>query len=105
MGKYKSIFLESFVGTSGALGALAVSLLIGMAFGIPGLILVAREQKKAKGDQNMALLVFGFILMISQPNSSEIFLRLCIPASVIGKLSSTVTKRGFISMTSLIMCV
>jgi len=64
MGKYKSIFLESFVGTSGALGALAVSLLIGMAFGIPGLILVAREQKKAKGDQNMALLVFGFILMI-----------------------------------------
>lgn len=64
MGKYKSIFLESFVGTGGALGALAGSLLIGMAFGIPGLILVAREQKKPKGDQNMALLVFGFILMI-----------------------------------------
>jgi hypothetical protein len=64
MGKYKTIFLESFTGAGGALGALAGSLLIGMAFGIPGLILVAREQKKPKGDQNMALLVVGFILMI-----------------------------------------
>jgi hypothetical protein len=64
MGKYKSIFKESAAGGAGFLAAFSGALLIGMAFGIPGLILVAREQKKPKGDQNTALLVFGFILMI-----------------------------------------
>jgi hypothetical protein len=64
MGKYANIFKESAAGGAGFLAAFSGALLIGMAFGIPGLILVAREQKKPKGDQNMALLVFGFILMI-----------------------------------------
>jgi hypothetical protein len=64
MGKYSNIFKESAAGGAGFLAAFSGALLIGMAFGIPGLILVAREQKKPKGDQNMALLVFGFILMI-----------------------------------------
>lgn len=64
MGKYKKIFLESFAGAGGALSALAGAVLLGMAFGIPGLILVAREQKKPKEDRNTFLLVLGFILMI-----------------------------------------
>jgi hypothetical protein len=64
MGKYANIFKESAAGGAGFLAAFSGALLIGMAFGIPGLILVAREQKKPKGDQNMALLVLGFILMI-----------------------------------------
>jgi hypothetical protein len=63
MGKYKSIFLESFAGAGGALGAVASSLLIGLAFGIPGLILVTKENKKPKSSRNMGLLVIGFILM------------------------------------------
>lgn len=63
MGKYKSIFLESFAGAGGALGAVASSLLIGLAFGIPGLILVTRENKKPKSRRNMGLLVLGLILM------------------------------------------
>jgi hypothetical protein len=63
MRKYKSIFLTSFVSTGGALGAISGAFLLGLAFGIPGLILVTRENKKAKEDRNMALLVFGFILM------------------------------------------
>jgi hypothetical protein len=63
MGKYKSIFLESFAGTGGALGALATSLLTGLAFGIPGLILVTKENKKPKSRRNMGLLVLGLILM------------------------------------------
>jgi hypothetical protein len=64
MGKYANIFKESAAGGAGFLTAFSGALLIGMAFGIPGLILVAREQKKPKGEQNMALLVLGFILMI-----------------------------------------
>lgn len=63
MGKYKSIFLSSFAGAGGAFGALATSVLIGLAFGIPGLILVTRENKKPKSRRNMGLLVVGFILM------------------------------------------
>ena len=63
MGKYKSIFLSSFAGTAGALGAVAGTMAIGLAFGIPGLILVTRENKKPKDSRNTALLVLGFILM------------------------------------------
>ena len=63
MGKYKSIFLESFAGTGGALGAVATTLMIGLAFGIPGLILVTRENNKPKSSRNMTLLVLGFMLM------------------------------------------
>jgi len=64
MGKYANIFKESAAGGAGFLAAFSGALLIGMAFGIPGLILVAREQKKPKGDQNTFLLILGFILMI-----------------------------------------
>jgi hypothetical protein len=63
MGKYKSIFLESFVGTGGALGAISGALILGMAFGIPGLILVTRENQKPKSRRNQTLLILGFILM------------------------------------------
>ncbi len=63
MGKLKSIFLESFAGTGGALGAVATSFLIGLAFGLPGLVLVTRENKKPRSKRNMGLLVLGFILM------------------------------------------
>jgi hypothetical protein len=63
MGKYKSIFLESMVGTGGALTAISGALLLGLAFGIPGFILVTRENQKPKSRRNMGLLVLGFILM------------------------------------------
>lgn len=63
MGKYKSIFLESMVGTGGALTAISGALLLGLAFGIPGFILVTRENQKPKSRRNMGLLVLGFVLM------------------------------------------
>lgn len=63
MGKYKSIFLESMVGTGGALTALSGALLLGMAFGIPGLILFTRENSKPKSQRNQALLILGLVLM------------------------------------------
>jgi hypothetical protein len=63
MGKYKSIFLTSMVGTGGALGAISGALVLGMAFGIPGLILVTKENQKPKSSRNQALLILGFILM------------------------------------------
>ena len=64
MGKYKSIFLESMAGTAGGLTAISGALLLGLAFGIPGFILVTRENKKPKAQRNMGLLVLGFILML-----------------------------------------
>jgi hypothetical protein len=63
MGKYKTIFLESLVGTGGALGTISGALILGMAFGIPGLILVTRENQKPKYRRNQTLLILGFILM------------------------------------------
>jgi len=59
-----NIFKASGAGVAGGITALAGSLLIGMAFGIPGAILVMRENKKPKADRNMVLLIIGFILMI-----------------------------------------
>ena len=64
MGKYKSIFLESAVGTAGGLTAISGALLLGLAFGIPGFSLVTRENKKPKAQRNTGLLVLGFVLMI-----------------------------------------
>ena len=63
MGKYKSIFLQSMVGTGGALTAVAGALLLGLAFGIPGVILVTRENEKPKSQRNTSLLILGFVLM------------------------------------------
>lgn len=63
MGKLKSVFLESFAATGGGLGALATSFLIGLAFGLPGLVLVTRENKKPKSKRNMGLLIVGLVLM------------------------------------------
>ena len=63
MTKYKSIFKQSFVGTAGGLAAISGALVLGLAFGIPGFLLVARENAKPKSQRNMALLVLGFILM------------------------------------------
>jgi hypothetical protein len=63
MGKYANIFKESAAGTGGALTALSGALVLGMAFGIPGLILVTRENQKPKSSRNQTLLILGFILM------------------------------------------
>lgn len=64
MGKYMKIFKASGAGAAGGLAVVAGSLLLGMAFGIPGAILVMRENKKPKSSRNVTLLVIGFILMI-----------------------------------------
>lgn len=40
--------------------------------------------------------MFGLMAMISQPKVSEMFRMLFFPASVIGKLSSTLTRSGVI---------
>ena len=63
MGKYMSIFKESAAGGAGFLTAFSGALLLGMAFGIPGLILVTRENQKPKSSRNQTLLILGFILM------------------------------------------
>jgi len=63
MGKYATIFKESAAGGAGFLTAFSGALLLGMAFGIPGLILVTRENQKPKSRRNQALLILGFILM------------------------------------------
>jgi hypothetical protein len=63
MGKYKSIFLESAAGGAGILTVFSGALVLGMAFGIPGLILVTRENQKPKSSRNQTLLILGFILM------------------------------------------
>ena len=63
MGKYKTMFLESLVGTVGALGAISGALVLGMAFGIPGLILITKENAKPKSQRNQTMLIIGFILM------------------------------------------
>jgi len=59
-----SIFKASGAGAAGGITAVAGALLLGMAVGIPGAILVMRENKKPKAKRNMALLILGFILMI-----------------------------------------
>jgi hypothetical protein len=63
MGKYKSIFLESAAGSAGFLAVFSSALVLGMAFGIPGLILVTRENQKPKSQRDQTLLILGFILM------------------------------------------
>lgn len=63
MGKLKSIFKESFVGAAGGLTAISGALLLGLLFGIPGFILVTRENSKPKSERNQGMLIFGFILM------------------------------------------
>jgi hypothetical protein len=63
MGKYANIFKESAAGGAGFLTAVSGAVVLGMAFGIPGLILVTRENKKPKSQRNQTLLILGFILM------------------------------------------
>ena len=63
MGKYMSIFKESAAGSAGFLAVFSSALVLGMAFGIPGLILVTRENQKPKSRRNQTLLILGFILM------------------------------------------
>ena len=63
MGKYMSIFKESAAGSAGFLAVFSSALVLGMAFGIPGLILVTRENQKPKSSRNQTLLILGFILM------------------------------------------
>ena len=63
MGKYATIFKESAAGSAGFLAVFSSALVLGMAFGIPGLILVTRENQKPKSRRNQTLLILGFILM------------------------------------------
>ena len=63
MGKYTSIFKESAAGSAGFLAVFSSALVLGMAFGIPGLILVTRENQKPKSRRNQTLLILGFIMM------------------------------------------
>jgi hypothetical protein len=63
MGKYANIFKESAAGGAGFLTAVSGAVVLGMAFGIPGLILVTRENKKPKSQRDQTLLILGFILM------------------------------------------
>jgi len=63
MGKYGNIFKESAAGSAGFLAVFSSALVLGMAFGIPGLILVTRENQKPKSRRNQTLLILGFILM------------------------------------------
>ena len=63
MGKYANIFKESAVGSAGFLAVFSSALVLGMAFGIPGLILVTRENQKPKSQRDQTLLILGFILM------------------------------------------
>lgn len=59
-----NIFKSSAASGGGVLASFAGALLVGMAFGIPGAIIVMQENKKPKSERNTALLVIGFILMI-----------------------------------------
>lgn len=43
---------------------LAGNLLLGLAFLIPGLLIVTRENRKPRSSRNTALLVIGFIMMV-----------------------------------------
>jgi hypothetical protein len=63
MGKYANIFKESAAGSAGFLAVFSSALVLGMAFGIPGLILVTRENQKPKSQRDQTLLILGFILM------------------------------------------
>ena len=63
MGKYANIFKESAAGGAGCLTAVSGAVVLGMAFGIPGLILDTRENKKPKSQRDQTLLILGFILM------------------------------------------
>lgn len=63
MGKYTNIFKESAAGSAGFLAVFSSALVLGMAFGIPGLILVTRENQKPKSQRDQTLLILGFILM------------------------------------------
>lgn len=63
MGKYANIFKESAAGGAGFLTAMSGALVLGMAVGIPGFILVTRENRKPKSKRNTTLLILGFILM------------------------------------------
>lgn len=63
MTKYKSIFKQSFAGTAGGLAAISGALVLGLVFGIPGFIIITRENAKLKSQRSTAMLVLGFILM------------------------------------------
>ena len=47
----------------GLFASLMLFTLVGVIFFIPGFILVNREQKKPKEEQNQTMKVFGYILM------------------------------------------
>lgn len=59
MADLKNYFKAGF-GTS---AGFATTLLLGMLFAVPGLVLVMKENKKPKESRNTAMLIIGFILL------------------------------------------
>ncbi len=59
MSTIKNYFKAGF-GTS---AGFASTILIGMLFAVPGLVLVMKENKKDKKSRNTATLIIGFILL------------------------------------------
>ena len=59
MTTFKNYWLAGF-GTS---AGFVTTLLIGMLFAVPGLVLVMKENKKPKNSRSTALLILGFILL------------------------------------------
>lgn len=59
MATFKNYFKAGF-GTS---AGFATTLLLGMLFAVPGLVLVMKENKKQKESRNTAMLIIGFILL------------------------------------------
>lgn len=59
MATLKNYFKAGF-GTS---AGFATTLLIGMAFAVPGLVLVMKENKKPQESRNTATLIIGFLLL------------------------------------------
>lgn len=59
MATLKNYFKAGF-GTS---AGFATTLLLGMAFAIPGFILVTKENKKTKESRSTAILIIGFLLL------------------------------------------
>lgn len=59
MATFKNYWKAGF-GTS---AGFATTILLGMLFAVPGLVLVMKENKKPKEKRNTGILVLGFILL------------------------------------------
>lgn len=58
-----SLASDGFQFTLGSLAAVAVYILVGLVFIIPGMFLIIKEKKKAAGDRNKTLIIIGMVLV------------------------------------------